>query len=148
MKDKAFLTLSILFFIVFFVGIITLSLEKPLNQTLKASNVRPSPLKSFAIVFPQIGKIGDSTGEKQPTTIKLSVIIRDVNGVALPDRQVKISLSMDSITIKPSDLQNTNNIGQADFFLTSDATGTAQVRAIEVISNTAIENIPSVKFEE
>jgi len=148
-KDKAFLTLSVLFFLTFFIGIITVSLQKPLMQTLKASSVNPSPLKSFGIVFPQIGKIGDENSEdNKPTQVKVTIVLRDVNGVSLPNRSVKLVTSLSSVNIKPSNLQTTNEIGQAIFNLTSDNPGTAQVQATDVVSNSTVANIPTVEFTE
>ena len=140
MKDKTFLSLSLLFFLVFSVGIAILTLETPISKILRAKDENPSPLKSFAVAFPQVGTVGNQ--------IKVSVYLRDVNGTVLPNRQIKLSSSLSSTAITPSDTQNTNDIGMAQFFITATATGKAQLTATDVGSKTAIVNIPTVEFTE
>lgn len=138
MKDKAFLSLSVLFFFIFFAGIAILTLEKPTSLLLRAKDENPSPLKSFAVAFPQVGPTGSQ--------IKVSVYMRDINGGILAGRPVKLSSDNPTITITPADTQNTNNIGMAEFFLTGSTAGKIQLTAVDVKSNTAIVNIPSVEF--
>ena len=148
MKDKTFLTLTIVFFFVLIFVIAELTLDKPLSKTLRASSVAPSPLKSFAVVFPQVVQTGVENGEIKPQTVKVSVIIRDKNGELLPDRSVKLTSSLDATTIKPSDTQITNNIGQAIFYVSSSAPGTVKFSAFDVASEMEIANIPSVDFTQ
>jgi len=117
MKDKAFLNLSILFFIIFFAGIAIITLDKPTSQLLRAANVEPSPLKSFAVVFPQTGKVADIQNPDSGTKIKAVITIRDVQGNALPNRTVKLSSNLAGTLINPSDTQTTSDIGQATYFI-------------------------------
>jgi hypothetical protein len=138
MKDKAFLSLSVLFLLFFFAGIAVLTLEKPTSFLLRAKTENPSPLKSFAIAFPQVGAVG--------TKIKVSVYTRDVNGKVLSNRRVKLEAPNSNIAISPSNTVNTNDIGMAEFFITSTEAGTVQLSATDVNSNTVIVNIPSVEF--
>ncbi|MCL4339387.1 Ig-like domain-containing protein [Patescibacteria group bacterium] len=148
MKDKKFLTLSTLFFLLFIAAMSTVMLEKPTSQILRAKNSVPSPLKSFVIVFPQVGVAGSQNGDNTGTKIKISVYMRDVNGNVLPDRTVKLSSSLEGVTISPADQQVTDNIGQAQFYLTSTSTGKAELTAIDVVSNTKIVNVPTVEFTQ
>lgn len=140
MKDKKFITLASIFFMLFLVGITLLAVEYPMSQMLRATNVAPSPLKSFATVFPQIGQVGSE--------IKVSVYMREVNGRVLPNHQVHLTVSESHITIAPSDTQTTNDIGQADFFLTSSAPGVFKLTVTEASSNVEIVNIPTVEFRQ
>jgi hypothetical protein len=135
MKDKSLLVVSILFFLVFFAGIIYLVLSRPTSSILKAKNAVPSADKSFAVIYPQVGK-----------SMKVTVTIRDANGEAIPSREVRITSSMASVEFAPSDHQITDTNGQTDFTLTSSATGTAQLSIMDVGSNIAVSNIPSVEF--
>jgi len=140
MKDKKFITLSSLFFLLFFLFMTVVNFNQPLRQLLKAQSVSPSPLKSFIIAFPQIGP----TGSK----IKVSVFIRDVNGDALSNRSVKLSSSLISANITPSETQTTNNLGLAEFYLSSDTPGEVKIQAVDVASNTNIVNVPTVEFTQ
>ena len=141
MKDKTFIVLSATFFLLFAIGTATLTLNNPLSQILRAKDVAPSPLKSFGVVFPQVGVSGT-------TKIKVSIYIRDVNGGLLPNRAVKLSSDSEFVSITPSDTQNTNSIGQAEFFITSTGTGKIKIAATDVATNTSVVNIPSVEFTQ
>ncbi len=148
MKDRTFINLAGFFFLLFFAGIAMLSLDKPINQYLRAKNVNPSPLKSFAIVFPQVASISDKKTSSQVTDIKVTVTMRDVNGSTLPNRRVKLSSSLEGTVITPADTQITNELGQTQFILTSTSTGKAILTATDMETNTALVNIPSVEFIE
>ncbi len=126
----------------------TMVLDKPTSQILRAKNVNPSPLKSFVVIFPQVGVAGVEGTEPLPTKIKVSVFIRDVNGSVLSGRSVRLSSAVTGINITPSDTQTTDNIGQAQFFITSAAAGKVQLSVVDVGSNTSIVNIPTVEFTE
>ena len=141
MKDKTFIVLSATFFLLFAIATATLTLNNPLSQILRAKDVAPSPLKSFGVVFPQVGVSG-------ATKIKVSIYIRDVNGGLLPNRAVKLSSDSEVVSITPSDTQNTNSIGQAEFFITSSESGKVNINAIDVATNTNVVNIPSVEFTQ
>lgn len=138
MKDKTFVALSGLFFLVFVIGIGAVTLNRPLSNILRAKNVVPSPLKSFAVAFPQIITVGK--------TSKISVYIRGVDGNILPNKTVKLSAEPASVSIEPADTNSTNDIGQAEFSISSQTTGKVKLKAVEVASNTEIINIPSVEF--
>ena len=146
MKDKAFLNLSILFFIIFFAGIAIITLDKPTSQLLRAANVEPSPLKSFAVVFPQTGKITEIQNPDSGTKIKAVITIRDVQGNALSNRTVKLSSNLAGTLINPSDTQTTSDIGQATYFISSTIPGKAELQAIDIDSNTTLVNIPTIEF--
>lgn len=149
MKDKAFVTLTGLFFLIFFGGVIAVALQGPTaGLFIRASNVNPSALKSFAVVFPQIGIAGDENSSKPPTKIKVSVYIRDVNGTVLPNRAVKLSANTPSVIISPSDTQTTNNIGQAQFFISAKTAGKIQLSVTDISSSTTVVNIPTVEFTQ
>lgn len=147
MKDKKFAALSLLFFLLFFAGIVTVAIQKPTNQILRAKSVNPSPLKSFIIVFPQIGTIGTETGDKNPPQIKVSVYIRDESGSVLPGRSVQLTTSP-AVNIKPADTVSTDSLGMAQFFLSSSEKGTVKLTATDISSNTTIANSPTVDFTE
>ncbi|OGG03152.1 hypothetical protein A2W14_03560 [Candidatus Gottesmanbacteria bacterium RBG_16_37_8] len=146
MKDKTFITLSGIFFLLFFIGIGALTLNKPVSNILRAKNVVPSPLKSFAVVFPQIASVGDKSQGKEPSKIKISVYIRGVDGSILPSKSVKLSADPPNIIIEPSDTQLTNNIGQAQFSISSQIQGKIKLIAKELASNIEVVNIPTVEF--
>lgn len=148
MKDKKFITLSALFFLIFIAGIGILIIEKPASNLLRAKNEAPSPLKSFAVVFPQVGVVTIPGSTNKGTQIKVSVYMRDVNGSVLADRTVKLSSSLPSVIISPSDTQVTNNIGQAQFTITSASSGKATLTATDVSSNTSVVNIPTAEFTQ
>lgn len=148
MKDKKFIALSSIFFLLFTVGIGVLSLNKPISKLLKAQNVTPSPLKSFVIVFPQKAKIGRENTSDPSSKIKVSVYIRDINGSVLANRSVKVTTSLPDVTFTPSDTQNTNELGMAHFFITSPVAGETKITAVDVTSNTTIVNTPTIEFVE
>lgn len=147
-KDKKFIALASFFFLLFTAAISTMILERPTSGILRAKNVSPSPLKSFAVIFPQVGVAGSENSENKPTKIKVSVFIRDVTGESLPGRSIKLSSNPQSLTFQPSDTVTTDNIGQAQFFITSSSAGKIQLIATDVASNTNISNIPTVEFTE
>lgn len=147
MKDKKFAALSLLFFLLFFAGIVTVAIQKPTSQILRAKNVNPSPLKSFIIVFPQIGTAGNENSDKKPTQIKVSVYIRDESGSVLSGRSVQLTTSP-AVTTKPADTVSTDNIGMAQFFISSSQKGTVKLTATDVASNTTVANSPTVEFTE
>jgi hypothetical protein len=148
MKDKKFLILSSFFFLVFIAAMTTMFMDKPTSQILRAKNTSPSPLKSFAAIFPQVGKVASGDDTDQATKIKVSIFLRDTNGEVLPSRTIKLSTSLSGVSITPSDTQTTDSIGQAQFFLTSTKPGKAQLTVVDVSSNTNIVNIPTVEFTE
>ena len=131
MKDKKFIALSLLFFLLFFAGIVTVAIQKPTSQILRAKNVNPSPLKSFIIVFPQIGTAGNENSDKKPTQIKVSVYLRDESGSVLSGRSVQLT-SSPAVTTKPADTVSTDNIGMAQFFISSSQKGTVKLTATDV----------------
>ncbi len=147
MKDKKFAALSLLFFLLFFAGIVTVALQKPTNQVLRAKNVNPSPLKSFIIVFPQIGTAGNENSDKKPSQIKVSVYIRDESGSVLPGRSVQLTTSP-AVTTKPADTVATDNLGMAQFYISASEKGTVKLTATDLSSNTAVANSPTVDFTE
>lgn len=139
MKDKPFLVLSGLFFLLFLGGMMMFAMTQTGPSTiLKATNAAVSPLKSFVIVFPQVASAG--------TKIKVTVTLRDVNGVAIPSRSVQLASSSIPLSITPVNIQVTDENGQAQFFITSNTAGTAQLTATELSGNVSIVNIPTAQF--
>lgn len=135
MKDKKFLLLSGLFFLVFLIGITLVALRGSTSTFLKAKSSVPSSDKSFAIVFPQMGK-----------NIKVIVTIRDADGNILSGRQTKVATSLAGVTIDPSDTQMTDEKGQATYTLTSTITGKATLSVMDVDANLTLANVPSIEF--
>lgn len=148
MKDKKFLALASFFFLLFFAAVATVALQQPTTQILRAKNATPSPLKSFVIVFPQVGVAASEDSGKTPAKIKVSVFIRDVSGNVLPQRSVKLSADLAAVTITPANTLTTDNLGMAQFFLTSSQAGTVKLQAVDVASNLSVVNIPTVEFTE
>lgn len=140
MKDKKFIILSSIFFLLFFMSMVMVSFDRPISQILRARTSNPSSAKSFIVPFPQIATVGSK--------IKASVYIRGVNGETLPSRAIKLTTNSLSVTIIPSETQNTNDIGQAEFFITSDIPEKVQIQAVDVVSNTTIVNVPTVEFTQ
>lgn len=140
MKDKKFIALASVFFLLFFAAIVTTTLNKPLSNLLRAKNVNPSPLKSFAVVFPQTSTVGNK--------IKVSVYIRDVNGAVLPNRSVTMSSSLSSVSFAPSDTQLTNELGMAQFSMSSTTAGKIQLTAVDAETKTSVVNIPTAEFTQ
>lgn len=141
MRDKPFFVLSGLFFLLFLGGMTLFAMEQTGPSTiLKATNAAVSPLKSFVIVFPQVASIG--------TKVKVTVTLRDVNGVAIPNRPVKLTSTSIPVTITPTDTQSTDENGQAQFFVTTNTPGTVQLQATELGSNLSIVNIPTAEFTQ
>lgn len=138
-KDKTFTALSGIFFLLFVIGIGAVTLNKPLSTMLRAKDVKPSPLKSFGVVFPQIATIGT-------TQVKVSVYVRGVDGAILPKKNIKLTSDPAVISVAPSDTQVTNDIGQAQFTVSSQTEGKIKLIAQETTSNTQIINIPTVEF--
>ena len=147
MKDKTFVTLSAIFFLLFVIGIGAVTLNQPITTMLRARNVAPSPLKSFGMIYPQIASIGDPAIGQKPTDVKVSIYIRGVDGSILPNRNVKLTADPSStVSIKPGDVQVTNDIGQAQFTVSSTFLGKVKLIAQETSTNTEIINIPTVEF--
>src|SRR3990167_4936296 len=143
MKDKTFTALSGIFFLLFVIGIGAVTLDQPLSNILRAKNVVPSPLKSFGMAYPQIGTIGNPATGQLPTKVKVSIYIRGVDGSILSNRNVKLSANPSVIAIEPSDTQQTNDIGQAQFTISSPTAGKFKLKAEETTSKTEVINIPS-----
>lgn len=146
LKDKKFLALSSVFFLLFLVAMAIATLNQPISRFLRAKNVAPSPLRSFVVVLPQVGTVGTEGSGSNPTKIKISVYMRDVNGTSIPNRSVKISSDLDSVSFSPSDTQITNTLGMAQFFMTSTTVGKTQLSVVDTETNTSIVNIPTVEF--
>ena len=140
MTDKKFLALSFLFFLIFFAGVAVVTLEKPTSQILRAKNENPSPLKSFAVVFPQVTEVNKK--------VKVSVYIRDVNGSVLANRTVQLATNPTTVEITPSNNLTTDNIGMAQFFISSKDPGKIEIVATDLASNTAIASLPTVEFTQ
>lgn len=147
MKDRKFIALASFFFLLFFAGVATVALQKPTSQVLRAKNTNPSALKSFIIVFPQVGTAGDETDDKKATQIKVSVFIRDESGTVLPGRTVRLTTDPNS-NIKPGDTLSTDNLGMAQFFISAVSPGTIKLTATDVASNTTVSNSPTVEFTQ
>lgn len=142
MKDKKFLALSILFFLLFFVMIAIASVDQQSKGFFtKAKNSNLSPLKSFVIVFPQVGVVNS-------TKVKVTVYLRDTNGSSMANRSVKLASSQEGVNISPGDTQNTNDLGMAQFNITSSSPGQVQLTATDLNSNTPVANIPTVQFTQ
>lgn len=138
MKDKKFLALSVLFFLMFFAAIGVLTLDQPTRQILRAKNTNPSPLKSFVAIPLQIGKAGVNK-------LKISVFIRDINGAVLSNRQV-IMTTTPSTTVSPADTQTTDSLGMVQFFIESTDPGKIQLTITDISSNMTLANVPTVEF--
>ena len=146
MKDKTFVALSGIFFLLFVIGIGAVTLNKPISTMLRAKNVASSPLKSFGMIFPQIASVGDPAKGIKPADVKVSIYIRGVDGSILPNRSVKLAADPANVSIEPADVQVTNDIGQAQFTISSQVVGKVKLIARETTSNTEIINIPTVEF--
>ncbi|MBI2611898.1 Ig-like domain-containing protein [Candidatus Gottesmanbacteria bacterium] len=134
--DKKFIILSSIFFLLFIFGIGTLIVERPVSQFLRAQTAEVSPTKSFFTAVPQVGN----------SDIKVDVYIRDQDGNVMPGKTVKLSTDLSSVTIEPSDSQNTDNLGKASFSLKSDSPGTANLTVVETTSNVTLTQKLSVEF--
>lgn len=139
MKDKKFLILSSAFFLLFIIGMLSLTLDKPTSQILRASNAVPSPLKSFVIVYPQ-------TTQAREGKIKVTVYLRDASSNVLPNRNILLASSPNNIDITPSQTLNTDNLGMAQFMISSKNPGKVVILATDAASGTTISNTPSVEF--
>ena len=146
MKDKTFITLTGLFFLLFVIGIGAITLDKPLSSILRAKNVAPSQFKSFGMAYPQIASVGNISKGQKPTDVKVSIYIRGIDGSILTNKSVKITVDPSIVNIEPSDTQVTNDIGQAQFTITSQVEGKVKIKAHETTSNIDIMNIPTVEF--
>jgi hypothetical protein len=145
MKDKKFLVLSSVFFLLFIGGIVAVTLDRPTSQILRAQNATFSPLKSFIIIYPITATVGSK--------VKVSVYARDINSELIPNRGIKLSVPTRNISVTPSDTQNTGaeegtNFGMAQFFISTKTPGKYQINARDLTSNTAIINSPSVEFTQ
>lgn len=147
MKDRKFVALSSFFFLLFIAGIITVAIQQPTSQVLRAKTGNVSALKSFMIVFPQIAVAGDETAGKKPTSVKVSVFIRDENGTVMPGRTVRL-VTEPAASVKPGDTISTDDLGMSQFFITSATPGTVKLTATDVASNTAISSAPTVEFTQ
>lgn len=147
MKDKTFVALTGIFFLVFLIAVVSLTFNTQLSSILSAKNVSPSSLKSFGVVFPQVGVVQSRDGTKPGTKIKVSIYIRDNSGDLLAKRSVKLTSDLQSVTIIPN-VDETNDIGQAEFQIISTSVGKARLVATDVASNTEIINIPTVEFTQ
>jgi hypothetical protein len=149
MKDKTFIILTGLFFLLFFGGVIAVALGNPITGLfIRASNAVPSSSKSFVVVFPQVGIASDEQSGKASTKIKVTAYLRDDSGTLLSDRSVKISSNSKAVIITPGEIQNTNSIGQAQFFITSSLPGEVELSVIDIKSNIPVANIPTVEFTQ
>lgn len=140
MKDKAFITLAGMFFLLFFMGVGAVAFNEPLSNLIRAKDVTPSADKSFGVVFPQVAKTGDR--------VKVSIYIRDTAGNVLTGRSIKLAAVDDVIQVSPSDTQATNSIGQAEFSITTNRPSTIKLSASDLSSKTQVVNIPTVEFSQ
>ena len=139
MKDKKFLILSSIFFLLFILGMVNLTLDKPTSQILRASNATPSPLKSFVTVNPQMTHVFDGK-------IQITVYLRDANTNVLPNRNIQLAFVPNTIDITPSEALNTDNLGMAKFEISSKYPGKVQITATDLASGISVANIPGVEF--
>jgi hypothetical protein len=147
MKDKTFTILLGLFFLLFFGGVIAVALGNPITGLFtQATDATPSSSKSFVVVFPQVGMASNAETGTLGTKIKVTVYLRDENGKLLSSRAVNISSDSNSVQFTPNDTQQTNNIGQAQFFMTSSFPGQVTLSIKDVKSNIPVANIPTVEF--
>ncbi|MBI4066830.1 Ig-like domain-containing protein [Candidatus Gottesmanbacteria bacterium] len=146
MNDKKFIALSSIFFLMFIFGMGTLFVQEPISNYLRATTAQVSSEKSFITAIPQIGKTEGSISETKPAQIKVNVYIRTDSGDLLAQKTVKLSTDLTSVNISPSDTQDTNKDGKAEFILTSTTPGVAQLTAQELTSGKTISNSLSVEF--
>src|SRR3989344_1808668 len=140
MKDKAFITLAVMFFLIFFMGVGIVAFNEPLSNMIRAKDEKPSADKSFGVVFPQVAKTGDK--------VKVSIYIRDVSGNVLANRSIKLAAVQGTVQVAPSDTLATNDIGQAEFSITTSNPGTVKLAASDLSSNTQVNNIPTIEFSQ
>lgn len=148
MKDKAFLTLIGVFFVVLIAGFAIITIDQPTSSITNASTAKPHPLKSFVVAYPQVGVAGDENSTKKPTKLKVTVTLLDASNNIIPNRQVRLTADLGSVIITPSDTIATNATGQAQFFLTSTSPGKATLTATDILNNVAISQIPTVEFTQ
>lgn len=156
MKDKAFTTLSGLFFLLFFIGITAVALEQPLRSTfIRAKNAVPHPVKSAVFISPQIGKIGDEETPLKPQKITVSVFLRDAASQAISGTKVELAVRLapeaptGAVTVSPGG-STTDENGLAKFILTAKKSGKARITVIDLEKNSPIDiqSIPTVEFIE
>ena len=148
MNDKKFIALSSIFFLMFIFGMGTLFVQNPLSNYLRATTSTVSSEKSFLTAIPQIGSPQGTTSSTKPEKIKVNVYIRTDSGDLLAKKTVKLSTDLSSVTISPSDTQETDKDGKVEYMLSSKSPGTAQLTAQELGSGTTIKNSLSIEFKE
>lgn len=147
MSDNKFIILSSVFFLMFIFGMGTLFVEKPLSNFLNAATATVSVDKSLITAIPQVCSLSNTSPNFCPDKkIRVDVYIRNEKGSLLAKKTVKLSTNLPNVSIHPTDTQNTNEGGKAEFFLTSTIPGIADLTVVETTSGKTINQHLSVVF--
>lgn len=145
MKDKKFIILSSIFFLLFIFSIGSLLIGNPLSNYIKAATVTVSASKSIITALPQACSVSNNApfpcAEKK---IKVDVYVRSEGGDLIPNRTVQLSTQngiADKITISPSGNQITNTFGKAEFILSSDTIGKTDLIAKDITDPDSAKHI-------
>jgi len=137
--DKKFIALMVLFFIVFGIFITNTLFSKQLMGFARASAATdPSPKTSLIFAWPLTAKVGDK--------INVNVFVRNSSNSPVDNKPVKLVTNMGLINGAQESTINTDKTGKANFVLTSDAVGMAEMTAY-VNGNIPLEQKVTVKFE-
>ena len=137
--DKKFLFLSFTFFLSFTLFISIMILNKPLSSLTRAKEeLLPSAQTSLILAWP-LTVIADGK-----TPVHINVFIRNNKNVPLSNKKVTVNSTLGQIREIQS---TTDKNGKANFILTSNNTGLAEVDAV-VDGNIKLNQKITIKFEK
>ncbi len=137
--DKKFVSLMLLFFLVFGVFVTNVVFKDRIASFARASTASdPSSQTSLIFAWPLTAKVGDK--------VEVNVFIRNANNLPLDKKQVKLMTSLGFINGSQESTAESNKTGKVNFVLSSDTTGIAELTAF-VNNNVKLIQKVSVKFE-
>jgi len=135
--DSKFIIVSLIFFVLFIFVLGSVVLESPIRSFVKAREAVTSPAKSFMVIWPlTLPADGKSIS-------KVSVFLRNDKEEALAGKTARLTSTVG--TVKPAQVQ-TDNIGKADFQITSDTPGNAVLSVSDTETNTPLSQQISIEF--
>ena len=137
--DKKFVSLMMLFFLVFGVFVTNVVFKDRIASFARASTASdPSSQTSLIFAWPLTAKVGDK--------VEVNIFIRNANNLPLDKKQVKLMTSLGLINGAQESTAESNKTGKVNFVLSSDTAGIAELTAF-VNNNVQLIQKVSVKFE-
>ena len=134
--DKKLLILAIIFFLAFSINLSLIVFESPINRAIKAKEEQAVSTKNSMVFTWPYQVLADGKANAI-----ISVFVKSDDGSPIVNKQVTLRTNFGNLV---NTTAMTNNTGKAEFSITSDTEGVAQIEAL--VDNNKLDTSVSVKF--